>query len=187
MGEYQVTDWCHSQAERYIRKGDLCIDATMGNGNDTEFLCRAVGETGRVLAFDIQQAALERTQKRLREKFDFCNYELILESHERMNVYAEAQSAGCIMFNLGYLPSGDHRLATRPESTLKALELALGLIRRGGVISVCIYSGGDSGFEERDAVLSWLRKLDGRQYLVLVTQYYNRPNHPPIPALIVKL
>lgn len=187
MSGYQITDWCHSQVERYIRKGDLCIDATMGNGNDTEFLCRAVGETGRVLAFDIQPAALERTKTRLREKLGFCNYELLLESHERMNVYAEAECASCIMFNLGYLPSGDHRLSTRVESTLRALEQALGLVRRGGVISVCIYSGGDSGFEERDAVLAWLRQLDGRNYLALVTQYYNRPNDPPIPALILKL
>ena len=37
MREYQVTDWCHSQAERYIRKGDLCIDATMGNGMTPSF------------------------------------------------------------------------------------------------------------------------------------------------------
>lgn len=31
----------------------LCIDATCGNGGDTAFLCRLVGEGGRVLGFDI--------------------------------------------------------------------------------------------------------------------------------------
>ena len=32
---------------------------------DTEFLCRMVGESGRVCAFDIQDAALEHTKERL--------------------------------------------------------------------------------------------------------------------------
>lgn len=187
MQDYQVTSWCHRIAGDHITAGDLCIDATMGNGNDTEFLCKAVGETGRVLAFDIQQAALAHTEERLNNNLPYRNYELYLESHERMEKYAQKDSVSCIMFNLGYLPSGDHTLATRAESTLRAMNQGLGLLRKGGVMSVCIYSGGDSGFAERDAVLKWLRELDGRRYLVLVTEYYNRPNHPPIPVLVVKL
>ena len=55
------------------------------------------------------------------------------------------------------------------------------------MLSVCIYSGGDTGFEEKDAVLDWLSRLDPRCYLVLVTQYYNRPNNPPIPAAVIRL
>ena len=91
------------------------------------------------------------------------------------------------MFNLGYLPGGNHRIATRKETTLKALEQSLELLERGGILSVCIYSGKDTGWEERDAVLPWLRGLDPRKYLVLTTEYYNRPNHPPIPAFIIKM
>lgn len=187
MKDYQITNWCHRMVKSHIEKGDLCIDATMGNGNDTEFLCELVGEKGRVLAFDIQQTALEHTEERLRRNLGYCNYELHLESHERMEAYAAANSVRCIMFNLGYLPTGDHALATSAESTLRALEQGLNLLQPGGVISVCIYSGGDSGFAERDAVLEWLKGLDCRKYLVLVTEYYNRPNHPPIPVMIVKL
>ena len=54
-------------------------------------------------------------------------------------------------------------------------------------MSLCIYSGGDSGFEERDAILDYLKTLDSKHYLVILSEYYNRPNHPPIPVLIVKL
>ena len=183
---YQITAWCHGMVETHIEKGDLCIDATMGNGNDTEFLCDRVGERGKVLGFDIQQAALEHTRERLEKKLAYRNYELYLESHERMGEHAASDSVSCIMFNLGYLPTGDHALATRAESSIKAMEVGLMLLKKGGVMSVCIYSGGDSGFEERDAVLSWLRTLDTRKFLVLVTEYYNRPNHPPIPALVIK-
>ncbi len=173
--------------QEHIQPGDVCIDATMGNGNDTEFLCRAVGPSGQVLAFDIQEAALEHTRERLFHNLEFVNYELHLDSHEHLEKYGTKESVSAVLFNLGYLPGGDHRLATRPESSIRAMEAGLSLLKPGGVLSVCIYSGGDSGFDERDAVLQWLRSLDSKKYLVLVTEYYNRPNHPPIPALVVKL
>ena len=51
---------------------------------------------------------------------------------------------------------------------------------------LCIYSGGDSGFEERNAVLDWLKNLDSHKYLVIRSDYYNRPNNPPIPVLIIR-
>ena len=146
-----------------------------------------MGEQGKVLAFDIQQAALEHTENRLRKSLKEVNYELYLESHENMEAYAAEESVSCIMFNLGYLPTGDHTLATRAESSIKAMETGLRLLKKNGVLSICIYSGGDSGFEERDAVLDWLKTLDSRRYLVLLTQYYNRPNNPPLPVLVVKL
>ena len=54
-------------------------------------------------------------------------------------------------------------------------------------MTVCIYSGGDSGFEEKEAVLSYIRGLDYKKYLVIISEYANRPNNPPIPVLIIKL
>lgn len=54
-------------------------------------------------------------------------------------------------------------------------------------MSLCIYSGGDTGFEERDAILNYLKQLDPKQYMVLLSCYYNRPNNPPIPVFILKL
>lgn len=69
---------------------------------------------------------------------------------------------------------------------IEALSKSLVLLKKGGLISLCIYSGGDSGFEERDAVLDWLKDLDPHKYLVIRSDYYNRPNHPPIPVLIIR-
>ena len=87
----------------------------------------------------------------------------------------------------GYLPGGDHAKATKGDTSIEALTQGLSLLRKGGLISLCIYSGGDSGFEERDAVLAWLASLDPHKYLVIRSDYYNRPNNPPIPVLIIKL
>ena len=64
---YQITEWCHHFIELQVRPGDHCIDATMGNGHDTELLCRLVSPSGKVLSFDIQEKALQNTAKRLQE------------------------------------------------------------------------------------------------------------------------
>ena len=170
----------------HIKNGSIAVDFTMGNGHDTAYLAEAVGPTGHVYAFDIQEQALEHTRARLTDMglIDRCT--LILDSHANALSYiSEPICAG--VFNLGYLPSGDHNLATKADSTLCALEQGLTLLKKGGLMTVCIYSGGDSGFEERNAVLTYLKELDPRKYLVIVSEYYNRPKHPPIPVLVVKL
>ena len=184
--DFQITVFSHRLAAGFLHEGALCIDATMGNGQDTVFLCQGAGGSGRVIAFDIQPEALEHTKMAL-EKQGFTNAELILESHEKMADYAAPETADLIMFNLGYLPGGNHSICTRASSTTAALEQALILLKKGGAICLVIYSGGDTGAEEKEAVLQWMKNLDHSQYLVILSEYYNRPNNPPIPAMIVKL
>ena len=170
MKNYQITQWCAAFIRQQVQEGDFCIDATMGNGNDTLLLSQLCGESGKVLAFDIQEQALTATQKRLNAGHVPENYRLLLESHANMAEYATPDSVSCIVFNFGYLPGGDHSLATRGKTSIQALT----------------HSGGDSGFEERDQILDWLKNLDPHQYLVIKSEYYNRPNNPPIPVLIIK-
>lgn len=187
MDNLLITQWCARFICEQVKEGDICIDATMGNGNDTLLLSRLCKETGQVLAFDIQELALKHTKKHLLDEGAPDNYRLILDSHANMEHYAKPDSASCIVFNFGYLPGGDHKKATQRDSSISALEQALILLKKGGLLSLCIYSGGDSGFEERDAILEWLKGLDSRKYLVIKSDYYNRPNHPPIPVLVIKL
>lgn len=187
MRKYQITEWCHHFIRDHVKAGDCCIDATAGNGNDTLVLCEQVGENGKVFAFDIQEEAVNNTKKRLQEHGFTERAKVLLESHVNMKHYVEENSVSCITFNFGYLPGGDHALATRKETSIAAIYDGLTLLKKGGMMSLCIYSGGDSGFEERDAILEELKRLDGRKYLVIVSEYYNRPNNPPIPVLIIKL
>lgn len=186
MKAVQITQWCARFIKEQVQPGDICIDATMGNGNDTLLLCNACGPDGHVFAFDIQEQALLSTRGKLTEASAPQNYNLLLESHTNMDHYAEPGTVSCITFNLGYLPGGDHAKATHAASSIEALTQGLTLLQKGGLISLCIYSGGDSGFEERDAVLTWLKTLDPHKYLVIRSDYYNRPNNPPIPVLIIK-
>ena len=159
----------------------------MGNGNDTLLLSRLCGPDGKVFAFDIQEMALENTQKRLLADGAPQNYTLLLRSHEHMSEYVSENTVSCIVFNFGYLPGGDHAKATKSYTSISAMMQGLQLLKKGGILSLCIYSGGDSGFEERDAILEWLQHLDAKKYLVIKSDYYNRPNNPPIPVLVIKL
>lgn len=183
--DYQITSYIQHFIREHVKEGDFCIDATAGNGNDTLLLCQLVGVRGRVLAFDIQKLALEHTQELLERHA--CQAELILESHVRMGDYAKKESVDCIVFNFGYLPKGDHTICTEAASSIAAIEIGLSLLKRGGLMTLCIYSGQDSGFQERDALLAYLKTIDRKEYLVILSCYYNRIHHPPIPVVIWKL
>lgn len=183
---YQITEFCHRFVADYISEGDCCIDATCGNGYDTEFLCSRTGPTGKVYAFDIQREATERTGQRL-ARAGYAENALVLNTgHENMADYVK-EKAAAIMFNFGYLPGGDHCLATKPETSLKAVEAGLKLLRKDGIMSLCIYSGGDTGYEEKEALLTYVKNLDPREWLVILCSYCNRRNDPPLPVFIIRL
>ena len=175
----------HHFIEKTVSAGDRVIDATMGNGHDTLFLSKLVGENGRVFAFDIQQQAVDGTKKLL-EKEGAENCELILSGHEKMEEYVSDEVAA-VMFNLGYLPGGDHSVGTLADTTIKALESAMRLIKTGGVITVGVYYGGDSGFDEKNRVMEYIAGIDFKKFTVLTLDYKNRPNCPPIAVVIEKL
>ena len=187
LRQSQITEWCHSIIASQAVKGGTYIDATMGNGNDTLFLCRLAGEKGRVLAFDIQEQAVRSTKALLAERGCGEKARLIQDGHEYMDRYLEPESADVICFNFGYLPGGDHRIATRPDTSLKAIQKGLEILKRGGMMSLCIYSGGETGFEEKDCILEYLRKLPAKEYTVIVNEYYNRKNCPPLPVFVFKM
>lgn len=58
---------CHAFWRERLRPGMTCVDATAGRGRDAEVLCRLIGETGHLYAFDIQADAIESTRQRLTE------------------------------------------------------------------------------------------------------------------------
>lgn len=181
-----ITQYCHERIQQMIKEPLLCIDATAGTGKDTVFLAKLVGERGRVISMDIQKMAIDQTKKRLLKERLSNRAEVVLDSHVHMDKYAKKDRVSLIMFNLGYLPGGDHSLSTKADTTIEALEKGLNLLHEGGMISLLIYSGGDSGFEEKNQVLAWLRELPDDKYTVLVEAFYNKPNNPPLPVYILK-
>ena len=168
----------------FIKEGDVAVDATAGNGHDTLKLCKAVGDGGKVYAFDIQKYAIENTKTKLSES-GYSNAELILSSHADMDKYV-TENVKAVVFNLGYLPGGDHNLQTKGDTTIVAIEKALALISADGFVAISIYHGKNSGTEEKEIVMEYLKTIDHKKYTVMVHDFYNRPNNPPITVVITR-
>lgn len=173
----------HEYLKQNVKKGDIVVDATMGRGRDTLLLSQLVGSEGKVYAFDIQPEALDSTKKLLCEN-NCSNTRLILDSHHKLKDYVK--KAKCVVFNLGFLPGGDHSIFSHSDTSIKAIEASLDIIEDDGFVSVCSYYGGDTGFEERDNLLSFLESLDSKKYTVMLHSFLNRPNCPPLFIVIEK-
>lgn len=170
-------------AER-VKPGSFLIDATAGRGRDTAFLCSLAGKNGRVIAFDIQKEAVESTNALLCEKG--LSAEVYLESHENMDKYADENSVDAVMFNFGWLPGGDHNKFSTAKTSISAIRKAMKLLKPGGIISICIYSGKETGYEEKNALLDFFKTVDSDTFTVIVCDFPNRKKDPPIPVFILK-
>lgn len=170
---------------RSLREGDVAVDATMGNGHDTQFLCGLVGESGRVYAFDVQQSALDNTAARLEAAGLRSRAELILSGHEKMAEYVKTP-VRAVMFNLGWLPGAEHIVTTKTNTTLEAVRAAAQLLLPGGIMTVCVYPGHEEGTRELAALLEWASGLDVRTFNVLHHHFICAAPNTPRLILIQK-
>ena len=161
----------------HLGEGDIAVDFTMGNGNDTEFLCRTVGENGHVYAFDIQADAVESTRGRL-EGCGFSNYTLIHDSHANVLEHVKEKfKAG--MFNLGYLPGhGHHEVTTMRESTLAAVKGAMSLMDKDAVLLVAVYPGHEEGRLEGEMLEEYFSEISRFQYCITKVNIVNSKTSP---------
>ena len=162
---------------KHLKPGDVAVDFTMGNGHDTEFLSKTVGPEGFVYAFDIQEQALASTQEHLVKVGCPDNYQLILDSHSNVKKYVDVPfKAG--MFNLGWMPGGDHTITTMRATTLPAIETAISLLEHDGIITVAIYPGHEEGDLEGKMVEEYLSTLSKYRYCVTKIKIINSPTSP---------
>ncbi len=161
----------------HLSEGEVAVDFTMGNGNDTLFLSKTVGESGRVYAFDIQQKALESTRAKLTGEGAPENYRLICASHHRVKEFVkEPIKAG--MFNLGYLPGGEKSLTTLRETTFAAVEAAIELLLPDGVLIVAIYPGHEEGELEGNMLREYFKTLSRFRICASEFRILNSPASP---------
>lgn len=163
---------------QHLGEGDVAVDFTMGNGNDTLFLSKTVGESGKVYAFDIQELALESTSRLLKEQGAPENYTLICASHHRVREFVkEPIKAG--MFNLGYLPgSGKKAVTTMRETTMPAVEAAIELLAPDGVLIVAIYPGHEEGALEGEMLREYFSTLSKYRICPSEFRILNSPTSP---------
>lgn len=176
-----TTETAFYLASAYIHPGDTVVDATCGNGHDTLRLAQT--QPGKLLAFDIQQQAIDATRTLLTEhgfESQLANgtIQLICDSHETIDTHL-TQPASAILFNLGYLPGGDKTCTTMETATLTAVESSLHCLKKDGVLCITMYSGHPEGAAEKRTLLNWASALDPRCYHAAYVNLINQNHFPP--------
>lgn len=177
--------WAAELIEPALRPGARAVDATMGNGKDTLWLCRLVGENGKVYAFDVQEEAVARTHALLEAEGVSKRAEFFCRGHERMAETVH-EPVDAVVFNLGWLPGAEHGVTTKVETTLAAAESALQILKPDGLVTICVYPGHDEGARELSALDAWAASLDPKRFDALTKRYLNQPGDPPVLIAIKK-
>lgn len=176
-----ILQFSHHLIEEAVNKGETVIDATCGNGHDTVFLSKVVGENGHVFGFDIQDQAIQHTQQEL-ERNKVTNATIIKDSHSNAIHHLtvdQLTSLGGAVFNLGYLPGSDKGIVTKSETTILAIEGILTHLKENGVVVLVVYHGHAGGDTEKRNIMEYVHQLDQKQYSVLYYGFINQKNSPP--------
>jgi tRNA G37 N-methylase Trm5 len=184
-----VLPFARTLLRSFCKEGDIVIDATCGNGNDTLFLSKQVGEEGKVYAFDIQTQAIEKSKQRLTDNLADHNVTFFHASHdEMMNLLPKTVTGqvSAAIFNLGYLPGSDKSITTKGSSTIDAIKQLLHILKPEGIIILVIYYGHEEGKREKDQVLDYVKNLNQNEVHVLQYEFINQKNDPPFVVAIEK-
>ena len=178
-------DLAHSYWKQLVSIGDIVIDATCGNGNDTLVLAKLAlsDHSGSLFAMDIQENAILTTQKLLQQHLNpnqYAKVAFLQGSHSSFPQEIPKESVTLITYNLGYLPGGNKKLTTKKESTLESLQNALLLLKPAGSISITCYPGHPEGKEEETSVLEFVSQLNPSQWSSCYHQWLNRKNSPSL-------
>ena len=177
---------CHAFLTARLAPGGLYVDATCGNGHDTQFLCTLAGPAGHVLGLDIQRQAVDNTNARLAAAGYGAVGRAVLHDHARLAELVQPGTADCVLFNFGWLPGAEHDVHSTADGSVPALRAALEALRPGGVLAAVLYSGKVIGDAEKQAALAFFKALPLTQYTVLVCEFANWAQTAPLPCFVIK-
>ncbi|KAH7616191.1 putative rRNA methylase YtqB [Nannochloris sp. 'desiccata'] len=181
LSNARLTHMAHDAWSQILRPGDTVVDATSGNGHDTLFLAKAIGPSGQIYAFDLQQTAIESTISTIEQGLSpesRPKMHYVAQCHRNLQHIVGTHTARLVAFNLGYLPGGDKNVITRQTSTLAAIEASFEVLHPGGLLSILAYTGHEGGPEEFSAVAALLEQLPPKYWVSTQVKVLNRPTAP---------
>ena len=181
----RVTEQAQRLAAEKLQPGDLALDGTAGKGRDTAFLAQQVGPTGHVHSFDIQTEAIAATENLLNLAGLAPQVTLHHRSHAELRSALPTTHLGKIkvaLFNLGYLPGGNQKIITLPDSTAQALQATYANLCPLGRLIVVVYTGHEGGPAEADVVQQFAEACVQQGASI---QYHGDPNFIFKPWIVV--
>lgn len=166
----------HKYIKSLIKKDDICIDMTLGNGLDAQLLASL---SNKVYGFDISEIAIGKSKERLNK---YNNIEYILDNHINVDKYVK-EKVNLVIFNLGYLPHSNKQIITKKDETLLALKKAYALLKENGYLIITFYLGHIGGKDEYYKVMDYILK---NNFLIL-EKYRQDKIDSPISYIIKKI
>lgn len=171
-----------------LKKANIIIDATCGNGHDLLYLFKNSLKESNIYTFDIQKNALQYSRDKifsLKEE-NTSRIKFIHDSHENMKNHRIPTPYDLVVFNLGYLPKGDHSITTKADSTINAIKVATANLSTIGIVTIVAYPGTDYGAYERDCIKSFLEKIPQSNFNISHWKPINQTNNPPELFIIAR-
>ena len=169
-----INELVHNIIKLHYSNCKIAVDATLGNGYDTDFLSTIFD---KVYSFDIQKSS---TDNYLSKKID--NVIVIHDSHIHLDLYIKEQ-IDVITYNLGYLPGASKEITTKCDSTLESIKVALKLLVPGGILLAVMYPGHKEGKKESDAILKFTGELSKSEFGVMLHTFINREKAPQLVVI----
>lgn len=176
----------HLLLKEALKNAKIIVDATAGNGNDTLFIAQNATDEAKIFAFDIQEEALESAKAKLTAENFADKVAFIHASHDEVNNYVQ-ENLDLVIFNLGYLPGGNHQITTRCETTLNALNIMLDKLNLYGHIAIVVYPGHEEGFKECQRIKDFAHSLAKKYFTVGWYQMINHNDKAPALCWIEKV
>lgn len=178
----------HILLKEALNTAKVIVDATAGNGNDTLFLAQNAQPDAKIYAFDIQAEALYNAKEKMKNSCMRTDIKVnfIQASHDEVQTYVE-NNLDLVIFNLGYLPGGNHAITTKSETTLKALQIMLNKLNVHGHIAIVVYPGHEEGLKESQLIKDFASSLAKKYFTVGWYQMINHNNNAPALCWIEKV
>lgn len=155
-----VTEASHEFLKPALHPWAVCIDATLGRGNDSAFFL----EQGvkKVYAFDVQQPLTEMARKRFAPE----SFEALCAGHEHMAevLKLEKESVDAVIFNFGYDPKTMEGVHTMAVTSQSAVQQALELLRPRGRMALVFYPHPEGVLEAERIVSDLCQRPDVSMY-----------------------
>jgi len=166
-----INELAHNIIKLHYNSCNIAVDATLGNGYDTDFLASFFN---KVFSFDIQKSSTDNYLSKSRD-----NVVVINDSHVNLELYIK-EKIDVIVYNLGYLPGSSKEVTTKCNSTLTSIKIALKLLVPGGMLLAVMYPGHREGKKESEAILEFAGNLSKKEFGVMLHTFINREKAPQL-------
>ena len=165
-----MVELSHDFLKKSLHSQAICIDGTVGNGKDSQFLLDA--GVKKVYGFEIQKEVLENAKRKISDS----RFVAILDGHEKLDAYI-FEEVDAIVFNFGFCPFGDETITTLPKTSVQAVQKGLEKLKIKGRMALVLYPH-QYGNTEQNEIEKLLKTLPAHSFQIEKIQSLNVENMP---------